>query len=47
MKNLVYILTLLIFSAFSYFMGNLNTTELDEMEVTEVAKEKELLNKLA
>ena len=47
MKNLVYILTLLIFSAFSYFMGNLNTTELDEMEVTEVAKEKGVIKQVS
>ena len=47
MKNLVYILTLLICSAFSYFMGNLNTTELDEMEVTEVAKEKGVIKQVS
>ena len=47
MKNLVYILTLLICSAFSYFVGNLNTTELDEMEVTEVAKEKGVIKQVS
>jgi len=47
MKNLVYITLLLICSVFSFYMGNLDTTKLDDKEVTLVAKEKEVIKQVS